>query len=64
MEAVGTSKDPPKPDRRRRDIGEEASEECSSDKVAELSEELLTALDKQSPHVAERDKKRNRRKST
>lgn len=58
------SKDPPKPDRRRRDIGEEASEECDSDKVAELSEELIKALDKQSPHAAERDKERVRRKST
>ena len=57
------SKDRPNPDRPWRDIAEEVSEECDSDKVAELSQELIKALDKQSPHAPERDKEQGRRKS-
>ena len=41
----------------RREIAEEVSTECDSDKVAELSQELIKELDKQSPHAPERDKK-------
>ena len=46
----------------RREIAEEVSTECDSDKVAELSQELIKELDKQSPHAPERDKKQVRRK--
>ena len=53
----------PNPDRPWRDIAEEVSTECDSDKVAELSQELIKALDKQSPHAPERDKEQVRRKS-
>ena len=52
-----------KSDRPWREIAEEVSTESDSDKVAELSEELIKALDKQSPHAPERDKEQIRRKS-
>lgn len=51
----------PNPNRPWPEIAEEVSTEC--DKVAELSQELIKALDKQSPHAAERDKEQVRRKS-
>ena len=50
------AEDRPNPDRPWREIAEEVSTECDSDKVAELSQELIKALDKQSPHAPERDK--------
>lgn len=57
------SEDPPTPDRPWREIAEEVSTECDSDKIAELSEELIQSLDKQSPHAPDRDKEQVRRKS-
>lgn len=53
----------PSPDKPWREIAEEVSTECDSDKVAELSQELIKALDKPSPHAPERDKEQVRRKS-
>jgi len=52
-----------KPDRPWREIAEEVSTEADSDKVAELSLELIKALDKQSSHTPERDGEQVRRKS-
>ena len=52
-----------KPDRPWREIAEEVWTESDSDKVAELSQELIKALDKQAPHAPERDKEQLRRKS-
>lgn len=57
------SEDRPNPDRPWREIAEEVSTECDPDKVAELSEELIKSLDKQSPHAPECDKEQVRRKS-
>ena len=57
------AEDHPKPDRSWREIAEEVSTESDSDKVAELSQELIKALDKQSPPAPERDKKQVCRKS-
>lgn len=59
---VGMSEDRLNPHRPWRNIAE-GSTECDSDKVAELSQELIKALDKQSPHAPERDKEQVRRKS-
>lgn len=57
------AEDHPKLDRSWREIAEEVSTECDSDKVAELSQELIKALDKQSQHTSGRDKEQVRRKS-
>ena len=60
------AEDSPKPDRRWREIAEEVSRECDSNKVPELSQELIKALDKESkhlPHTREREKEQVRRKS-
>jgi len=63
MDEVGMSENRPNPNRPWREIAEEVSTECDSDKVAELSQELIKALDKQSPHAPERDKEQVCRKS-
>lgn len=63
MDEVVMSENRPNPNRPWREIAEEVSTECDCDKVAELSQELIKALDKQSPHAAERDKQQVRRKS-
>jgi hypothetical protein len=59
---MDVAEDRPTSGKPRREIAEEVSTECDSDKVAELSQELIQALDKQSPHAPERDKKQVRRK--
>jgi hypothetical protein len=63
MDEVGMSENRPNPNRPWREIVEEVAKECDSDKVAELSQELIKALDRQSPHAPERDKQQVRRKS-
>lgn len=63
MDEVGMSENRPNPNRPWREIAEEVSTECDFDKVTELSQELIKALDKQSPHAPERDKEQVRRKS-
>jgi len=55
--------DHPKPERPWREIAEEVSTESDSEKVAELSQELIKALDEQSPHAPEHDREQVRRKS-
>ena len=55
------AEDHPKPDRSWREIAEEVSTESDSDKVAELSQELIKALDKKSPHTPERDEQVRRK---
>ena len=58
------AEDHAKPDRSWREIAEEVSTESDSDKVAELSQELIRALDKESPHTpGHDDKEQVRRKS-
>lgn len=57
------SEDRSNPNRPWRRLAGEVSTECASDKVAELSQELIKALDKQSPHAPARDKEQVRRKS-
>lgn len=57
------AEDQQKPDRPWREIAEEVSTESDSDKVAELSQELIKALDKQSPHAPKHDKEQVHRKS-
>jgi len=57
------AEDCPKLDRSWREIAAEVSTECDSDKVAELSQELIQALDKESPHTPGRDKDQVRRES-
>jgi len=57
------AEDHPKPDRSWREIAEEVSTESDSDKVAELSQELIKALDKQSSHPPGCDQEQVHRKS-
>lgn len=57
------AEDDAKLDRSWREIAEEVSTESDWDKVAELSQELIKALDKQSPHTPGSDKEQVRRKS-
>lgn len=57
------AEDHPKPDRSWREIAEEVSTESDSDKVAELSQELIKALDKQSPRTPGRDKEQVHRRA-
>jgi hypothetical protein len=56
------AEDGPKRDRSWREIAEEVSIERDLDKVTELGQELINALDKQSPSP-EHPKERVRRKS-
>jgi len=61
------AEDCPKPDRPWRVIAQEVSTERDSDKVAELSEELIKALENDAEHPSQQtpqhDQKQARRKS-
>ena len=60
------AEDCPKPDRPWRVIAEEVSKEADSDKIAELSEELIDALDKQTKQLQpmpKREEQQVRKKS-
>jgi hypothetical protein len=58
-ERGGDEQDRPKPERSWRDIAKEVSTEYDSDKVAELSQELIEALVRQDEQRLEQTQKRD-----